>query len=224
MVGGWNRRRHPGYTGVELLRLLARHPGVELTAIASRGEAGDGGSDMFPSLRRGGRSQVRHPAGRRPGEGDLVFFATPNGITMKQAAELVAAGVRVIDLASRLPHPRRRRVAEVVRHWSMRRGTRRRAVYGVWRSIARRSARVLANRVLPHRGPAGFLPLVEAGLIDTDHLIARCQSGVSGAGARQGAHPASGGRRLLPGLWRAGPSPSAGDPSGLIGRRASRSG
>ena len=41
-----------GYTGVELLRLLARHPGVELGAITSRGEAGMAVSDMFPSLRR----------------------------------------------------------------------------------------------------------------------------------------------------------------------------
>ena len=40
-----------GYTGVELLRLLARHPGVEMTAITSRGEAGTPVADMFPSLR-----------------------------------------------------------------------------------------------------------------------------------------------------------------------------
>lgn len=92
-----------GYTGVELLRLLALHPDVELTAITSRGEAGMAVSDMFPSLRR--RVSLKFVRRRMPrSKCDAVFFATPNGIAMKQAAELVAAGVRVIDLAADFPH------------------------------------------------------------------------------------------------------------------------
>src|SRR5574340_1063506 len=89
-----------GYTGVELLRLLAQHPQVELKAITSRGEAGQKVSDMFPSLR--GRVDIAFetPQDARLGECDIVFFATPNGIAMQQARDLLAEGVRVVDLAA----------------------------------------------------------------------------------------------------------------------------
>src|SRR3954470_19058562 len=89
-----------GYTGVELLRLLAVHPEVQLTAITSRKEDGLPVADMFPSLR--GRVDLAFSA---PDKGDLkqcdvVFFATPHGVAMAQAPELLAAGVKVIDLAA----------------------------------------------------------------------------------------------------------------------------
>ena len=89
-----------GYTGVELLRLLAQHPAVELQAVTSRGEAGTAVADMFPSLR--GRVAVKFtdPAESALERCDLVFFATPNGIAMQQTPALLAAGVRVIDLAA----------------------------------------------------------------------------------------------------------------------------
>ena len=89
-----------GYTGVELLRLLAQHPQVELVAITSRGEAGTPVADMFPSLRGRVSLCFSDPAKASLGGCDVVFFATPNGIAMQQAAELLAAGVRVIDLAA----------------------------------------------------------------------------------------------------------------------------
>ena len=94
-----------GYTGVELLRLLARHPGVELTAITSRGEAGMAVSDMFPSLRRRVGLKFVTPQEARLEACDVVFFATPNGIAMQQAAQLVAAGVRVIEMGQLIAGP-----------------------------------------------------------------------------------------------------------------------
>jgi N-acetyl-gamma-glutamylphosphate reductase len=89
-----------GYTGVELLRLLAGHPGAEVVAVTSRKEAGMKVAEMFPSLR--GRVDV---AFSTPDETplekcDVVFFATPHGVAMAQARELLAAGVKVIDLAA----------------------------------------------------------------------------------------------------------------------------
>src|ERR1051325_10379027 len=89
-----------GYTGVELLRLLAVHPNVELTAITSRGEAGLPVSDMFPSLRGYVNLPFTDPAQADLGGCELVFFATPNGIAMQQTRDLLAKGVRVIDLAA----------------------------------------------------------------------------------------------------------------------------
>ena len=89
-----------GYTGVELLRLLARHPQVELKAITSRKEAGMPVADMFPNLR--GRVKLAFSTPEEAGleNCDVVFFATPNGIAMQQAASLLDAGVKVIDLAA----------------------------------------------------------------------------------------------------------------------------
>ena len=89
-----------GYTGVELLRLLAQHPQAELTAITSRGEAGLPVADMFPSLRGRVSLAFSDPAKSPLDRCDVVFFATPNGIAMKEARRLLEAGVRVIDLAA----------------------------------------------------------------------------------------------------------------------------
>src|SRR5690606_40722403 len=73
-----------GYTGVELLRLLAIHPNAELTAITSRGEAGMLVADMFPNLRGYVSLPFVDPAEADLGQCDVVFFATPNGIAMQQ--------------------------------------------------------------------------------------------------------------------------------------------
>ena len=89
-----------GYTGVELLRLLAQHPGVEVVAITSRGDAGTAVADMFPSLRGRLDLKFEDPAKVNLKACDLVFFATPNGIAMQQVPALLEAGVRVIDLAA----------------------------------------------------------------------------------------------------------------------------
>ncbi|CAG0986440.1 partial N-acetyl-gamma-glutamyl-phosphate reductase, partial [Rhodocyclaceae bacterium] len=74
-----------GYTGVELLRLLAQHPEVELAAITSRGEAGTPVADMFPSLRGRVALKFSDPKDAPLDQCDAVFFATPNGIAMQQA-------------------------------------------------------------------------------------------------------------------------------------------
>ena len=76
-----------GYTGVELLRLLVRHPHAKLRAITSRKEAGSAVADMFPSLR--GHTELRFAA---PDDAplhdcDVVFFATPHGVAMQQAQQ-----------------------------------------------------------------------------------------------------------------------------------------
>src|SRR3954466_180771 len=89
-----------GYTGVELLRLLATHPQVELAAITSRKEDGMPVADMFPSLRGFVSLAFSAPEKARLTDCDVVFFATPHGVAMAQTPELLAAGVKVIDLAA----------------------------------------------------------------------------------------------------------------------------
>lgn len=180
-----------GYTGVELLRLLAQHPQVEIAVITSRGEAGLPVATMFPNLRGHVNLAFTAPDLQTLLTCDLVFFATPNGIAMQQVPALLAAGIKVIDLAADfrlkdadewaqwygMPHACPELLAE--------------AVYGLpeVNRDAIRSARLVANPgCYPTAVQLGFLPLLKAGLIDADQLIADVKSGVSGAGRKAEVH------------------------------------
>src|SRR5689334_24187621 len=89
-----------GYTGIELLRILARHPESELVAITSRKEAGTPVAEVFPSLRDVVALSYSDPARAALDKCDIVFFATPNTVAMGEAKTLVDAGVRVVDLSA----------------------------------------------------------------------------------------------------------------------------
>ena len=176
-----------GYTGVELLRLVAVHPEVELTAITSRSEAGQAVADMFPNLRGHVDLTFCEPDKAGLNDCDVVFFATPNGIAMQHTPALLDAGVRVIDLAAdfRLkdqavwaewygqPHACPELLDE--------------AVYGLpeVNRVAVANARLVANPgCYPTAVQLGFLPLLENGLVNAGRLIADAKSGVSGAGRK----------------------------------------
>ena len=176
-----------GYTGVELLRLLARHPQVRLRAITSRKEAGMPVADLYPSLRGYVDLAFTTPDEAPLAECQVVFFATPHGVAMAQARELLAAGVKVIDLAAdfRLKDP-----AEFERWYGMPHGCPdllAEAVYGLpeLNRDAIRQARIVANPgCYPTSVQLGFAPLLKAGLVDATRLIANCASGISGAGRK----------------------------------------
>ncbi|MBK5913058.1 N-acetyl-gamma-glutamyl-phosphate reductase [Rhodocyclus purpureus] len=176
-----------GYTGVELLRLLAQHPQVELVAITSRAEAGTRVADMYPNLRRRVDLCFSDPASARLDACDVVFFATPNGVAMQQAPALLDAGVRVIDLAADY---RITDIAEWEKWYGMRHASPEwvaRAVYGLpeVNRAAIAGARLVANPgCYPTAVQLGFAPLVESGVIDLAHLVADAKSGVSGAGRK----------------------------------------
>ncbi|MBT3436732.1 MAG: N-acetyl-gamma-glutamyl-phosphate reductase [Oceanospirillaceae bacterium] len=174
-----------GYTGVELLRLLARHPQIEVCAITSRSEAGKAVSDIYPSLRGEYDLAFTEPTTDTLAQADLVFFATPNGVAMKQVPELLAAGIKVIDLAADF------RIQDID-VWSRWYGMDHacaelvaQAVYGLpeVNKEAIKQASLVANPgCYPTAVQLGLLPLIEQGLIATDHIVADCKSGVSGAG------------------------------------------
>ena len=180
-----------GYTGVELLRLLAQHPEAELTAITSRKETGMPVADMFPSLRGRVLLKFSDPVNSPLDRCDVVFFATPNGIAMNESRRLIEAGVRVIDLAADF---RIKDVAVWEKWYGMTHASPElvaEAVYGLPEMHREkiRKARVLANPgCYPTAVQLGFLPLVEAGVADLDHLIADAKSGVSGAGRKAEVH------------------------------------
>lgn len=176
-----------GYTGVELLRLLAQHPEVDLRAITSRTDVGTPVSQMFPSLRGHVGLSFIHPDTAHLDQCDLVFFATPNGIAMQQARTLLDANVRVIDLAADF---RIQDVATWEKWYGMDHACPeliQEAVYGLPESNRERikTARLVANPgCYPTAIQLGFLPLLGTGLVDCGSLIADAKSGVSGAGRK----------------------------------------
>jgi len=180
-----------GYTGVELLRLLAVHPEATLQVITSRGEAGKKVADLFPNLRRHVDLAFTEPDTKSLSACDVVFSATPNGVAMTHARELLKADVKLIDLAADfrlkdaavwekwygMPHACPELLAE--------------AVYGL-PEVNRekiKKARLIANPgCYPTAVQLGMLPLLENNLVDPQHLIADAKSGVSGAGRKAEVH------------------------------------
>jgi N-acetyl-gamma-glutamyl-phosphate reductase len=183
---GWNRRRH------RLHRCRTVAPAGATPGSADRRHHLAGGS------RHGRLEHVSQPARRLdlkfedPASAnlqscDVVFFATPNGVAMEQAPALLDAGVRVIDLAADF---RIKDVAEwepLVRDAACQPGVGGKAVYGLPEHdrAAIRNARLVANPgCYPTAVQLGFMPLLEAGLVELDQLVADAKSGVSGAGRK----------------------------------------
>lgn len=174
-----------GYTGVELLRLLAKHPNVEVTVITSRAEAGVKVAQLYPSLRGHVDLAFTVPDVAVLGELDVVFFATPHGVAQNMMPELMKTNTRIIDLSADFrirdvalweqwygqPHGAPELVAE--------------AVYGlpeVNREAIRTAKLIACPGCYPTATQLGYLPLIENNLVDPKSLIANAASGASGAG------------------------------------------
>jgi N-acetyl-gamma-glutamyl-phosphate reductase len=178
-----------GYTGVELLRLLAQHPYVTLHAITSRSEAGLRVDALFPSLRGYIDLCFTTPEQATLNTCDVVFFATPHGVAMAQAQALLDAGVKVIDLSADF---RLKDTAEFTRWYGMPHTTPEllaEAVYGlpeINRNTIRQARLIGLPGCYPTSVQLGYKPLLstDTPMIDEQHLIADCKSGVSGAGRK----------------------------------------
>ncbi|MDB5986460.1 MAG: N-acetyl-gamma-glutamyl-phosphate reductase [Nevskia sp.] len=174
-----------GYTGAELLRLLARHPQARVSVLTSRQEAGKRADALFPHLRGHTDVVFSAPDADALAACDAVFFATPHGTAMNLAPALVERGVRVIDLSADF----RLRDTAAYKQWYQHDHAcpelLQESVYGLpeMNRDAIRKARVVgAPGCYPTAVQLGFAPLLEAKVIDANALIADCKSGVSGAG------------------------------------------
>lgn len=177
-----------GYTGVELLRLLAVHPNVEIALVTSRGEAGLPVADMYPSLRGFVDISFSDPVSANLTACDVVFFATPHGVAMSETPALITSNTKVIDLAAdfrlqdvavfeawyKMPHSCPNHLKE--------------AVYGIPELNREKikHADIIANPgCYPTTILLGLLPLLEKSYIDfSAPIIADAKSGVSGAGRK----------------------------------------
>lgn len=174
-----------GYTGVELLRLLANHPQARVEVITSRSEEGIPVADMYPNLRGHHDIAFTVPDVDQLAACDVVFFATPHGVAMSMAPELVERGVRVIDLGADF----RIKDIELWEKWYNLKHTCpdlvAKAVYGLPelnREQIKGAELIGCAGCYPTAVQLGYLPLLESKLVDHRRLIADCKSGASGAG------------------------------------------
>jgi N-acetyl-gamma-glutamyl-phosphate reductase len=174
-----------GYTGVELLRLLANHPQARVEVITSRSEEGIPVADMYPNLRGHHDITFTVPDVDRLAGCDVVFFATPHGVAMSMAPELVERGVRVIDLGADF----RIKDIQLWEKWYNLKHTCpdlvAKAVYGLPelnRDQIKGAELIGCAGCYPTAVQLGYLPLLESKLVDHRRLIADCKSGASGAG------------------------------------------
>ncbi|MEH6582627.1 MAG: N-acetyl-gamma-glutamyl-phosphate reductase [Halioglobus sp.] len=174
-----------GYTGVELLRLLAQHEQADVVAITSRAESGRRVDDLYPNLRGHYELAFSAPEVKQLAACDVVFFATPHNVAMNLVPELMAAGTRIVDLSADYrirdaalwskwygePHASPELLTE--------------AVYGLPeknRAAIAQAQLVACPGCYPTSVQLGLMPLLANDLVDASQLIASSASGVSGAG------------------------------------------
>jgi len=179
-----------GYTGMELARLLAGHPSMELVRATSRVDAGKSLADIYPFMqgtRLEGLTLTQPDAKDLAQACQLVFLAVPHGAAMDTAAELLAAGLRVVDLSAdfRIKNP------GVYAQWygleHRHTGLIGEAVYGLPERYAKEiaKARLIANPgCYPTSIILGLWPALAAGIIEPDDIVCDSKSGTSGAGRK----------------------------------------
>lgn len=186
-----------GYTGVELLRILSRHPLVIVKYLTSRSEAGKSVSEIFPSLRGvcdlAFCDMTDETMAMMARDCDVVFFATPHGVAMAHTPALVAQGVKVIDLGADF---RLQSLDEFEQWYGMAHtcpDILKDSVYGLTEVTRAKvaTAKVIANPgCYPTTAILGLKPIIDTenmqqqALVD-GRIIIDAKSGISGAG-RQG--------------------------------------
>jgi N-acetyl-gamma-glutamyl-phosphate reductase len=177
-----------GYTGMELARLMVHHSSMELVRATSRSEAGKKLADIYPFLNRlplGELTITQPDAADLADECDVVFLAVPHKTAMEIAAELLEAGVKVVDLSADF------RINDQATYeaWYQVEHTRAdllgEAVYGLPELYLDKimGARLIANPgCYPTSSILGLAPALSAGLVETDNIVIDAKSGASGAG------------------------------------------
>ncbi len=176
-----------GYTGQELVRILAGHPSVKIVALTSRKDTGQRYEDLFPAFRGFGLPKItRFHAAKTTASADLVFFCLPHGNSQQAVAAAADRGIKAVDLSAdfrlKKPSDYRKFYGEHKRPDLLKK-----AVYGMpelYRDRIRK-AMLVANPGCYSTGAIlGARPFLEAGAADPGRVIADMKSGASGAGRK----------------------------------------
>lgn len=175
-----------GYGGIELLRFLQHHPHVSNCFVYSSSQDGALLADSFPHIgEREGLTLHKIDIKQMASTCEVVFFATPPGVSSELAPLLIDKGMKVIDLSGDF----RLKDRTVYEKWYKRQTAQneylQQAVYGLteWNRENIRSAQLLSNPgCYPTATLLGLAPLVKNGLVEEDSIVVDAKSGVSGAG------------------------------------------
>jgi N-acetyl-gamma-glutamyl-phosphate reductase len=180
-----------GYSGEELVRLLLRHPGVELAAVTSRQYAGQTVAQVFPKF-------AHHPRAKElrfsepkcellAKTAQIIFLALPHGVAAEFAAPLLDLGCQVIDLSADFRLESAATYREFYGHDHAAPELLKKAVYGlpeIHRARIKNAGLIASPGCYPTSILLPLIPLLRAGLIKHDNIIANSISGVSGAGRK----------------------------------------
>src|SRR5580704_2940977 len=180
-----------GYSGEELVRLLLNHPHAELVAVTSRQNAGQTLAQVFPKFASHLKSKtlrfVEPNAEVLAKQADVVFLALPHGVAAEYAVPLIAAGCVVIDLSADFRLKSADIYKEFYAHDHPAPELLKKSVYGlpeVYREEIKKSLLIASPGCYPTSILLPLIPLLKAGLIKHNGIIADSMSGVSGAGRK----------------------------------------
>ncbi len=177
-----------GYSGAELLRVLLKHPRVQVVALGADSSAGESVASLYPALRS--QTELKFEkldAASLKDRADFVFLALPHTQSMAFAAPLVEAGLKVVDLSGDLRLRDGEAYKIFYRHEPAPDGLRDKAVYGLpelHKEAIAKSSLVASPGCYTTTSILALAPLVAAKLIKIDSVIIDAKSGVSGAGKK----------------------------------------
>ena len=180
-----------GYSGEELVRLLLHHPEVELSAVTSRQNAGHTLARVFPKFANHPRAKTLRfsepKAEVLSKQADVVFLALPHGVAAEYAVPLVQAGCIVIDLSADFRVKSAAVYQEFYAHEHPAPEMLGKSVYGlpeIYREHIRKATLIASPGCYPTSVLLPAIPLLKAGLVKSNGIIADSLSGVSGAGRK----------------------------------------
>jgi N-acetyl-gamma-glutamyl-phosphate reductase len=175
-----------GYSGQELIRLLMRHPHVEITQFTSRQYVGKPVAEVFPRFRGQVDATFTEPDVARI-DADVVFLALPHGVAAEFAPELLQKGIKVLDLSADFRLKSASAYKEFYEHEHPVPDLLKQAVYGlpeIHREQIRNAKLVACPGCYPTSVILGIAPALKSGLVKSDGIIVNSLSGVSGAGRK----------------------------------------
>lgn len=175
-----------GYGAIELMRLIHKHPFLEVGTVVSNSQAGASFSQSYPHL----SGIVEQPletfdADKLSKENNIVFLATPSGVSSKLVPELVDKGIKVIDLSGDLRLRSGHEYETWYKHTPAEQTYLEKAVYGLSELYAEKikDATLIANPgCYPTATILGLIPVLKEKLADEKSIVIDAKSGVSGAG------------------------------------------
>jgi N-acetyl-gamma-glutamyl-phosphate reductase len=175
-----------GYGAIELIRLINNHPYLEVGSVVSNSQAGNNFSDSYPHL----TDIINQPlesfdVNRLSEQNELVFLATPSGVSSKLVPQLMDKGIKVIDLSGDFRLRSQNEYETWYKHSAPEEEYLSKAVYGLSEIYAEeiKGAALIANPgCYPTATSLGLLPILKANLADSNSIIIDAKSGVSGAG------------------------------------------